>query len=74
MKNKKSIIIILFIVLFACIGTVLLINNSVILTHNDINSISLTKQYLKTLGFLSIMGLVYVSMKGSSKNDLDKVE
>ncbi|WP_421919115.1 hypothetical protein [Marinifilum sp.] len=74
MKNKRTFIIILLALIAFSLGAILLINNTDILSGTDKNTVALTKQYLKVIGFLSIMGLVYLRMKNASKIEDEEIE
>lgn len=74
MKNKKTLIIILLLVLLISLGSILLINNTELLVSLDANTVSLIKQYLKVIGFLSIMGLVYLRMKKGNETTSEEIE
>lgn len=74
MKNKKTLIIILLLVLLISLGSILLINNTELLVSFDTNTVSLIKQYLKVIGFLSIMGLVYLRMKKGNETTSEEIE
>ena len=64
----------LLAVLVFSVGGILLINNSDILNSWEANSISLLKQYLKVIGFLSIMAMVYVRMRNAKKEVIEEKE
>lgn len=74
MKNKKTLIIILLLVLLISLGSILLINNTELLASLDAKTVSLIKQYLKVIGFLSIMGLVYLRMKKGNETTSEEIE
>lgn len=74
MKNKKTLIIILLLVLLISLGSILLINNTELLVSLDVKTVSLIKQYLKVIGFLSIMGLVYLRMKKGNETTSEEIE
>ncbi|WP_372753320.1 hypothetical protein [Labilibaculum sp.] len=68
--KKKPLILTFVIVLLLCILFVLVVNQyPSISTDWSAESKSLVKQYSKVIGFLSIMGLVYVVLEGK-KNEL----
>ena len=69
MTKKTSLIVVLLAVLILSVGSVLLINNTDLLIDWETNKVSLLKQYLKVIGFLSIMGLVYLRMKSVKRTD-----
>jgi len=64
----------LLAVLVFSVGGILLINNSDILNSWEANSISLLKKYLKVIGFLSIMAMVYVRMRNAKKEVIEEKE
>ncbi|MPQ46664.1 hypothetical protein GCQ56_06525 [Marinifilum sp. N1E240] len=74
MTNKTKLMIGLLAVLVFSVGGILLINNSDILNSWEANSISLLKQYLKVIGFLSIMAMVYVRMRNAKKEVIEEQE
>jgi len=74
MTNKTKLMIGLLAVLVFSVGGILLINNSDILNSWEANSISLLKQYLKVIGFLSIMAMVYVRMRNAKKEVIEEKE
>ncbi|RKE04791.1 hypothetical protein [Marinifilum flexuosum] len=74
MKNKKTLLIILLVVLLISVGSIVLINNTELLVNLEANAVSLIKQYLKVIGFLSIMGLVYLRMKKGNETTSEEVE
>ncbi|NOU58692.1 hypothetical protein [Marinifilum caeruleilacunae] len=74
MKNKRTLTIILLAVLVLSIGSILLINNTDVLSESPENTVSLIRQYLKVLGFLSIMGLVYLRMKSVKRAENEELE
>lgn len=74
MKNKKTLLIILLVVLLFSVGSIVLINNTELLANLEANAVSLIKQYLKVIGFLSIMGLVYLRMKKGNETTSEEVE
>ncbi|MDQ2178973.1 hypothetical protein [Marinifilum sp. D714] len=74
MKNKKTLLIILLVVLLISVGSILLINNTELLVNLEANAVSLIKQYLKVIGFLSIMGLVYLRMKKGNETTSEEIE
>ena len=74
MKNKKTFILILLVILILSVGSILLISNSDILKGTNENTVSLIKQYLKVIGFLSIMGLVYLRMKSVKRAESEEIE
>ncbi|PXY02802.1 hypothetical protein DF185_01545 [Marinifilum breve] len=74
MKNKKTLLIILLVVLLFSVGTIVLIDNTELLANLEANAVSLIKQYLKVIGFLSIMGLVYLRMKKGNETTSEEVE
>jgi len=74
MTNKTKLIIGLLAVLVLSVGGILLINNSDVLNSWEDNSVSLLKQYLKVIGFLSIMAMVYFKMRGTKKETVEEQE
>ncbi len=71
--NKKTIAILLFSILLISIGTVLLVNAiSELTTDWTDQSRAVFKQYVKVLGFLSVMGLVYFRLSKSKEESLEE--
>lgn len=69
MTKKTSLIVVLLVVLILAVGSILLINNTDLLIDWETNKVSLLKQYLKVVGFLSVMGLVYLRMKSVKRTE-----
>lgn len=72
--NKKNLpIVLLLAILAVSVGGVLLLNGSDEFTNDwGVQSVKLVKQYLKLLGFLSVIGLVYIRIKRSKTNEIEE--
>ncbi|RUT73649.1 hypothetical protein [Ancylomarina longa] len=66
MKKKIVYIVLLLIVLICSVGMILIIKETNILSGWKNTSVSLIVQYLKVLGFISIIGLVYLRLQKAS--------
>jgi len=71
--NKKTIIILLLFILLISICTVLVVNGMPELTEDwTTQSRAIFKQYVKVIGFLSVMGLVYLRLRKSKEKNLEE--
>ena len=69
--NKKTITILLLFILLISICTVLVVNGIPELTEDwTAQSRAIFKQYVKVIGFLSVMGLVYLRLRKSKEENL----
>lgn len=69
MNKKRIIIIILVLILIISVASVLVINGYPDLTNGwSDQSKYVRKQYIKVVGFLSVMGLVYIVVEGLGKS------
>ncbi|MBN2597099.1 hypothetical protein [Labilibaculum sp.] len=72
MSKKVIVVVVLAVVLFLSVISVLIINGFPDLTYDwTVESKSVLKQYIKVLGFLSVMGLVYTFVEGLKKVKLE---
>ncbi len=75
MNKKTVLVIILVLILILSISSVLVINGFPNLTIDWADqSKYVGKQYIKVLGFLSVMGLVYILVEGLKISKLEKQE
>lgn len=71
--NKKTITILLLFILLISICTVLVVNGIPELTEDwTARSRAILKQYVKVIGFLSVMGLVYLRLRKSKEENLEE--
>lgn len=75
MNKKTTMVIILVLILILSVSSVLVINGFPDLTLDwSDQSKYVAKQYIKVLGFLSVMGLVYILVDGLKMTKLEKQE
>jgi len=77
MNKKRIVIIALVVILLISVGSVLVINAYPDLTLGwTLESKSVLKQYIKVIGFLSVMGMVYLVVEGLkiAKQENEEVE
>ncbi|MDQ1772665.1 hypothetical protein GQR60_10415 [Labilibaculum sp. A4] len=68
MNKKTIVVVVLSVILFLSVSSVLVINGFPDLTYDwTVESKSILKQYIKLLGFISVMGLVYTLVEGFKK-------
>ncbi|MDM8158424.1 hypothetical protein QUH73_01215 [Labilibaculum sp. K2S] len=68
MNKKTVVVVVLSVILFLSVSSVLVINGFPDLTYDwTVESKSILKQYIKLLGFISVMGLVYTLVEGLKK-------
>ncbi|MUP39231.1 hypothetical protein [Labilibaculum euxinus] len=68
MNKKTVVVVVLSVILFLSVSSVLVINGFPDLTYDwTVESKSILKQYIKLLGFISVMGLVYTLVEGFKK-------
>ena len=68
MNKKTVVVVVLSVILFLSVSSVLVINGFPDLTYDwTEESKSILKQYIKLLGFISVMGLVYTLVEGFKK-------
>ncbi|WP_461642659.1 hypothetical protein [Labilibaculum euxinus] len=68
MNKKTIVVVVLSVILFLSGSSVLVINGFPDLTYDwTEESKSILKQYIKLLGFISVMGLVYTLVEGFKK-------
>ncbi|WP_461629652.1 hypothetical protein [Labilibaculum euxinus] len=68
MNKKTIVVVVLSVILFLSVSSVLVINGFPDLTYDwTEESKSILKQYIKLLGFISVMGLVYTLVEGFKK-------
>ena len=68
MNKKRIIIIILVLILIVSVASVLVINSYPDLTNAWSDQTKyVRKQYIKVVGFVSVMGLVYIIVEGLGK-------
>jgi agmatine/peptidylarginine deiminase len=73
MNKKRIVIIILILILIASVASVLVINGYPDLTNGwSDQSKYVRKQYIKVVGFLSVMGLVYILVEGLKTTKLEE--
>jgi uncharacterized membrane protein len=73
--KKKLLTSILVIILLVCILFVLMVNQYPGMSVEwSAEFKSVVKQYSKVIGFLSVMGLVYVQLEGKKKETLNEIE
>ena len=66
MKKKTIYIVLLLLTLLFSVGIMLLIKETNILSGWKSDTVSLIVQYLKVLGFISFIGLVYLRLQKAS--------
>ncbi|BAX82659.1 hypothetical protein [Labilibaculum antarcticum] len=73
MNKKRIAIIILALILIVSVASVLVINGYPDLTADWSDQLTyVRKQYIKVVGFLSVMGLVYIAVEGMKTTKLEE--
>jgi agmatine/peptidylarginine deiminase len=73
MNKKRIAIITLVLILIVSVASVLVINGYPDLTADWSDQLTyVRKQYIKVVGFISVMGLVYIAVEGMKTTKLEE--